>query len=363
MKIGILTFHRANNYGAMLQAYALQETLQDFGLKVEFIDYRCDSIEKHYKHYTFPKFKSNITWCKQVVKYFLIGSKIISKENNYSNFRKLLHISNVNVTQCKAQLEDYYDAIITGSDQVWSYDVLNELNDWYCYKKINLDTRLISYAASAGSLKTFDRYFYFYGDIIKGYSFISVRESNLMDYLIKKGFNNTKNVVDPTLLLNREKWNRLDSAPRIIKKKYVLYYDVENNDEAKNIAIELSNKQNMKLVVLNGNRKISNNCISYIQAGPIEFLNLIRNAEYVVGSSFHLTVFSIIFEKKFVNILHPKTGDRVRELLCSLGLLDRIVDISNYDRIYNDINYGSVSTKIEHLRSFSLNFIRKSIFE
>lgn len=361
MKVGILTFHRANNYGAVLQVYALQNICKSIGCDVEIIDYRCNAIEMHYTPIVFPKFNKNIIkWVKLCIKYILIGNAIKTKEERYNEFRSRLNISQETYRTEKEKIESKYDVIITGSDQVWSFDVINELNDWYCYRKNSNDTKVISYAASAGSLITFRNNFDFYGEIIRCYSDISVRELNLKNFLINNGIKDVSRVLDPTLLMNINEWNRIISSDRVIQKKYILYYDVENNEDAKRIAIDLARKERLKLVVLNKYRNISLNSLLVIDAGPIEFLNLIKNAEYIVGSSFHLVVFSIIFEKKFLSLLHPKTGDRVRELLCELKLENRIMSKNdNALKIKNSIDYNDVKKKLEELKIESIEYLKK----
>ena len=369
MKIGIITFHRADNYGAVLQAYALQETLRNLGNDVEIIDYRCDAIENDYIYQVIPAFNSNIfLWTINFINRFYVVHKKRIKGKKCKKFRKdyLILSPSVKTRKDREIIQKEYDLIITGSDQIWSIKLTSGKDDWYCYKQENMTgAQIVSYGASVGNLELFKHNFELFRNDLKMYKKISVREDETKEYLEKELSRCVQRVVDPTILLEKKYWDDIVKDEKsVINDDYVLYYDVEGNEIAKRIALSIAKKNKLKLAHFDTSLKLILTEHFVQEAGPLEFLSLIKNAKYVVTSSFHATVFSVIFEKSFVTIPHPKTGARVRCLLLDLGLGERIVsqfDDSSVDVIKQDIDYNKVGRTINKMRTQSLIYISECI--
>lgn len=368
MKVGILTFHRADNYGAVLQTYALYAQCRAMGYDVEVIDYRCDAIERSYPPIRFPKLRKNMyQWCIDAIKYMRYGNAWKDKAGKFDLFRALFQMSSSYYdTASKNKVEKEFDYILTGSDQIWSVDTLNKKIDyWYCYKKeSSYPVKVVSYAASAGSLSRFKETFCEFEPVLSEYDALSVREDGIQGFLEEKLQRKVHTVVDPTLLVDKQLWLQLleDSANR--SDNYLVYYDVAQNSLSRKIAKAIANYNQYSVVVFNQIKSPTHKTEHLNDAGPIDFLNSVYNARCVVTSSFHATVFSILFHKKFIAVLHPVTGERIQSLLSKLGLEDRIIYEykNNVTEIMNlPIDYASVDMKLSKLREESIDYLKTAL--
>lgn len=349
MDIGILTFHRADNYGALLQVYALQQKLYEKANTVEIIDYRCQAIENEYIYNFVPAFRKNlIKWLCNFIKNIYIVPKKRIKAKKCDAFREkyLLLSKSYTSKEDRTYIQKKYDVVFTGSDQIWNTKLTNGKDDWYCLKKEANDTRVVSYGASVGNLKLFSDKFKLFEEDLRKYYMISTRESESAVFLSKKLNKVIYQVLDPTLLVTEQKWSELSEKSNVkLKDKFVLYYDVEKNSLSEKIAKDVSARREYKLVHFDASIKMLFSGKYMQEAGPIEFLWLIRNADFIVTSSFHATVFSILFEKDFCVVPHLTTGSRVRNLLSDLHLEDHLVESLNeysYDKLPNNTDFKMV---------------------
>lgn len=197
-------------------------------------------------------------------------------------------------------------------------------------------------------------------------NYISVREEtakNLLQPLVDKTISV---VVDPTLLIDSKEWEKEFKLSDKEKEPYILTYHVTEYPEYVKIINELSRKTGLKVITFEKRKKKNYNSIlrCAYSDGPEEFVRLIKNAKYVVTTSFHATVFSIIFHKKLFVVPHNTTGSRMIDLLNKLGLQDRIYynleEFKNcdYDR---EINYKKVEEKLSKEREESLNFLKNAL--
>lgn len=367
MKVGILTFHRADNYGAVLQTFALYNQCISMGYQTEVIDYRCGVIENAYPPIRFPQLRKNLyRWTEDLIDYLQFGHAWIEKKEKFDSFRKLFAMSpSYYDSSIKNEIEQAYDCIITGSDQIWSTDILRSPNYWYCYKKETASKmRVVSYAASVGSLPRFQDAFNIFEPVLNAYDAISVRETEVKEYLEGKLNRDVYLVLDPTLIVNKQLW--LDLVKHNIEKKnkYLIYYDVAQNKLSCQIAKDIAKQNQYTIVKLSNIKSPIINTKYYSNAGPIDFLNSLYNAECIVTSSFHATIFSILFHKQFVAVLHPITGERIKTLLSALGLEDRIVyeNINDANGIMNKpIDYDLVELKLSELKATSIDFLKNSL--
>lgn len=367
MRVGILTFHRADNYGAVLQTYALYSQCMAMGHNTEIIDYRCSAIENSYPPVKFPRLRKNMyRWGIDAVNYLRFGHAWNEKANKFNSFREKFSMSSKyydSSSKCKVETE--YDFIITGSDQIWSTDILFEPNYWYCYKKeTNSKTKVISYAASVGSLQHFQERFCDFKLVLDEYDALSVRETGVQIYLEKELNREIHTVLDPTLLVDKQLWLDLINYEGSKHSKYLVYYDVAQNKLSRRIARVIAKQSKYAVVKFNQIKSPILNTKYLSDAGPIDFLNSIYSAECVVTSSFHATVFSILFQKKFVAVLHPITGERIKALLSLLGLENRILYEydENVEEIMNQpIDYASVELKLSELRVASVDFLKNAL--
>ena len=334
MKIGILTFHCAYNYGAVLQAYALQDS--DCSLK----------------HNIFLLIRS-----------LLILPTRIKRSLNFKCFLKK-HLSLYPVKYLSMNSD--FDAFITGSDQIWNPLITGGRYDDFYWGKLNVGSgkKVISYAASAGTINNLESNPEFLRKMLSAYSSISVREKSLADYIEEKTGYKPYVVVDPVLLCDKNVFTSImDKQKESVS--YLLIFQLKYNDDCQkisNIATKIAKQKGISVI-----RKLAPMSESLkdrdllTNVRPETFLSLIAGASYVVTSSFHGTVFSLLFEKNFSTVkLSSQVSERMENLLDSVGLNSRLVD-GVEDISYEDIDYNIVNKHINKLRSYSRNFLKAAL--
>ena len=364
MKIGVLTFHRAINYGALLQAYALSKTINDLGFNGEIIDFKeVPKIE-------FPKelikkygiIKGTI---KTVNRYRLGLYKIPTKERKFYKFyKKHLSMSKKEFFSLKNIDKENYDAIVFGSDQIWNENLTDHAFFEYMgdFGTDSCTVKKISYAASNGRGEFSEER----KDEIKRklgeFSAISTRENSLAEYINENFSLNAKSVADPTLLLCADDWQKLESKlPKNLEKgKYILVYTFDEPTTYET-ARAISKKKGLPIVNVRwcGRHKRFNDMIQMPDVGPKEFLSLIHNAAYVVTSSFHGTVFSLIFRKNLYVCVAGEYNERIINLLKKLDL-DKCELYNNHIAISED-KYESAYAELEEFRRESIEFLKGAL--
>lgn len=341
MKIGIITFHCADNYGAVLQCYALQEYLKSSGHEVCIIDYQPSYLLKVYN----PKFnwKTTYLYFKNKKKLPLIRtfSLFIKSLNNYPFLsKKHKQFNEFRKNFLNTTNEDKFDLVIAGSDQIWSARITGgELDQRYFLTDFNAPTKKIAYAASCGGIveKNID----LFKEYIQTLDNISTRELVLANQINKMGIKATA-VLDPVFLLNKTDWNKLINKTAPLKEKYLLLYNVsrENTDNYIKSAIKFAKENNLKIILLGKDKRLK--CKQIRSASPIEFLSYIYNAEYVYTTSFHATALSIILRKDFF-VFKPDSPDRILNILEKSNLQKNIIDDNSYESFqYKKTDYSFI---------------------
>lgn len=354
-KVGIITFHNAHNYGAVLQAYALQETVRTLGYEPYIINYKNKKVLRPYKLIQYSK-KNPVKCVKKLYSSFKNYSinKIKYDKFEYFISEKLNLTKRYNSVKNLKNNFPKLDCYITGSDQVWNTGIVGELSDAYTLNFGDDKINRISYAASVGNSSIEEKYKQDYKNKLNKINYISVREESAKENLKEILNKNIEVVLDPTLLLSMEEWNKRIENKEKINEKYIFAYMVQENEEYKKIVDYLAKETGLKVIHFNEEHT----------AEPFDFINLIKNAEYVVATSFHATVFSIIFNKKFFIVPHEKTGLRVINLLEKLGIENRVYyklqDFENID--YNfETDYEKVKGKLEIEKEKSIKFLKGAI--
>ena len=365
-KIGVITFHASYNHGSCLQAYALQrftETLAGDKYNYDIINLRTDEQKEIYRT---PFEQRGI---KNLIKRILYAGnkkKFQTRKRNYERFIN----DKLNVTKeygsfealKKANLK--YDYLISGSDQIWNLSCFDF--DWSNYLEFCDSGVKISYAASFGPLRRKwnkddeDRI----RNDLKAYDYISVREEGsalAVESLIGK---KPTICIDPTLLLGEKEWGEI-IGDRLLKQDYIFLYDIKNLKEASAIAKRVSKQFGMPVVIVRENleKHFHLGFIKKYEAGPIEFLNYVKNAKIVLSSSFHGTVFSIIFKKPFFAI-NGKNDLRINDLLTRMGLNDRSIDMDDAgEKIPHafDVSFGGVDAVIADEKAKAKAFLSKAL--
>lgn len=365
-KVGIITFHRAINYGAVLQAFALQKTLENLNVEVEIIDYqntalnKSNSIIRKPKIYKKTKYKKLKEW---YIKYKNIKNQKEweIKHSNFTRFRnKNLKLSEKNIEQKKDNKSINYDIVICGSDQVWNPEITNGLDKIY-FSDIKSSSIKASYAASVGDLRVLNGHEKDFIEKINKMDYVSTREKDLSEFIKSKTNKKAVQVLDPTLLLQAKNYIELVKEPKNIPDNYLLIYKMQNNKDLYKTAEKIAKELNLKIIEIGFK---TNKNITFIEsASPGEFLWYFKNAKYIITNSFHGTAFSIIFQKNFVTFPHKSVGQRMIDFLNSIDLTERLLySYNEYDkRVLEEINYTHPLELLEIRKKKSLKYIEEVV--
>lgn len=357
MKIGILTFHRAYNFGAFLQAYALKSFLEQNGNDVSFIDYWPYGHENMYN----SRENGGI---KTFVRNLLVLKNRLPRYIRFRKAqRKYLGIASKPMFRTGEQLETVeYDVIIYGSDQIWWKSKItdNKFDRVYWGQYIRNNVKKIAYAASMGIINLTENDKLEIANYLKSFSDIFVRETQLMNVLQPMTEKPIRTVLDPTLLLPASFWEAFCSRQKKVNGKYIFYYKMLGDPKADIFAREIGRIHKLPVITVLGNiSTYKANRISSL-TDPARFTALIRDAEYVVSTSFHGVAMSIQFKKEFYAMGMKNNTDRVLSLLTQLGLENRLTDVVP-DDFSETIDYSEVYSRLLSLRQESAECLISSI--
>ena len=364
--IGILTFHNAANYGAVLQAYALCTFVsKTLGADVKIIDYHCDKIERASSLKAQLKSSNPL---KHIIKCIIMGGKLKKTLRGFEKFRNdYFQLSPKSYDQStRFEIGNDFDVIIVGSDQVWNV-ALNGNDFTYLLDFSNEKLNKLSYAASIGDIPKDEKTILTFNQYLSLFNFISAREDSMARWIqgtlgLKCSVN-----IDPVFLISTRQWAEMTQNDHFMDK-YVLCYNVQDStlmtnyiEAAKIIARE--NGWKVKYLSTNGYIKKRTGIEIENATTPSHFLALIQHAEYVITDSFHGTAFSILFHRNFYVASNVKRSDRIRDLLSLTSLSDRMVDANscnNYCAIKNS-TWNHVDKVIDSERNKSAIYFRKYI--
>ena len=383
-KVGIVSCYFKNNYGSMLQAYATKKILDNNNIPNETIniDNNIDFKKGKRKYYAFQLFnfkfiKSKFGMIKlkldkKIVKD--LGKNISIRDSKYKEFRKEfnLSISCPDYKSLSEMADAKYSDVIVGSDQLWL--PVNVVSDYYTLNWVSDNINKISYATSFGISKIPDKYTDEYKKFLSRINYLSVREESGKKICDEYGIS-SKVVCDPTILLTKEEWEQEAVQERIIPDKYILCYFLGSNIEHRKFAEKLREKTGYKIVSLNHADEYVKYSdifadITPYDIGPREWINLIKNAEYVCTDSFHGTVFSLLFNKTFFDFRRysesnkMSTNSRIDSLLDLAGVDKNRILTGNEDVdtvIKYKINYNKVNKNIDKIRQESKKWLLSSI--
>ncbi len=364
MHIKTITCHDVYNHGASLQAYALQTYLSSLGHDVEIIDYKPDYLSNHYKLWSV----SNPVFDKPVVKQLYLLAKIpgrliaLLRKRKFDEFtQKYLRLTphryhsneELKANPPKANL------YIAGSDQIWNTLFQNGRDAAFYLNFASKGTKRVAYAASFATKDVVEAYKPFVCEMLQGFDSISLRERISLPLLESLGRNDGVAVCDPVFLLSREQWDKILPTSSI-EEKYLLVYDTEQSNKIRDIALSIAKERRLKIFNVSCFRKsyVDKN---FLASSPIDFVQLIRDAEFVVSNSFHATAFSLIFHQDFCVVNRSEAiNERMLSLLEQYGLQDKLVT-DNLERLSTPIDYSKVQSKIEQDIEDSKQYLRNAI--
>ena len=359
-RVGIITFHRAINYGALLQVYALHKSIERLGANPVVLDYYNPILENKHEKSTLLKCKT----LKDYIRFAFLARHYNRKHDKFRSFAT----NNLNISKPYYSLDDLrldsasYDRFVCGSDQVWNGSITGLDPAYFLHFADNQKRN--SYAASFGFREVAESEQETYKNLLMGFQNMSVREKQGAEIVRRLLGREVEVVLDPTLLLTADEWSKISVEPKY--KDYILIYGFGGYRNLIDFAINLSKKTGLKIVNI-ANPYLPKFGFSYERsAGPAEFLGLFKNASYIVTNSFHGTVFSINFNKEFFTEMLPESqgvNSRLEDVLDLFDLRNRQIlsdDVSESDR---PIDYKLINTTLELEREKSLSFLRKIICE
>lgn len=362
MKVGVVTFHSAFNFGATLQTWALQKALKQIGTEPCVINYHPWIIDGLYDPYGG---RSGFARTKRHWYLKLMSPEKVVRVKKYSAFIRD-HLNLVGDYKTYEELKanpPKLDAYITGSDQVWNSSHTGGYDPAYFLEFAPADAIKIAYGASVGKNMVLPAYQKQIRNALKDYRGISLREVSTTPAIEKLTKQRVNVVADPTLLLRREDYDEIRVDEKR-KEKYILVYMMEDSVEVKRLSNRISRLLGYPVVQRRAAKKFNYELESCYTSTPGEFLGLISNAECVITNSFHGTVFSLIYEKPFISLLHSDTGSRTVDLLRSLHMEDHIV--RNAENFY-DLGRFQIKDpellhrSMEHVREKSFHFLKQSL--
>ena len=321
-KIGVITIHDADNYGSALQAYATQKVIQYLGYEAIIIDHICTKISNEYgiKRILVQK---NI---KAIIETIIRILTIYPSRVRFKDFRNTQFVLENELEVIKKQ--DNFKKIVVGSDQVWNYKITG-FDKAYFLDFVEDNNKKISFASSFGLTEIEEGKKEEYKELLTKFKALNVREEQAVT-LIKDLTNRDANLVlDPTLLISKEEWQSI-TKPKSRYEGYILCYQIAYSQSLVDFAEELSRKTGKKIISIQGSMRHKFNAKYIWNAGPIEYIQLFLNADYIITNSFHGTAFSINFNKNFFTELLPsfeKTSSRLESILDLFELRSRqIID-------------------------------------
>lgn len=372
-KVGIIThYYKSMNYGALLQAYALQKVISQMDYEVEQICYDMTVAEKK---------RGELHTVKQILRK---GYNNLKHYRQFSGWKKrcrafrsfeqsIPHSGQVYDRHAIEKANDIYDAFVTGSDQVWN-------TDWY-HPAFFLDfvvgnKKKIAYAASLGHSEMNGGMRQIFMDSMKDYTAISVRESDAIAMVGECTPISVVKVLDPTLLLTKEQWDEI-CTDRIVKDDYIFCFLLGDGVQERKLAEEFARKKNLKLVTLphfpRRYRSVDQNFgdVYLYDVSPETFLSLIKYAQVVLTDSFHAAVFSSTYEKEYFAFERTgakNMGSRLKSLTQMFECEERFLCTpemmtTEYIKNVEPISYNRSKRKIEKEREDSLNFLKRALGE
>lgn len=363
-RVGIVTIHMINNYGAVLQAYALNYYLNALGFDAETIDFRTYRVAMSYKYFMRPmkhpmNIIRNIDTLIHLRKLKCRNERVKGFINDNIRLSKDVYYSNADLA--KADLD--YDYYICGSDQIWNTFCKNYDDAFLLAFAKDKGVRL-SYAASMGMSSVHPDLVSKFHEELSDFSALSVREQNAVDVISSISGKETVQVMDPVFLLSSEQWQKVMRDDKKIKKPYIFFYSVHGgSSEMRDYVKSVSKRYKLPVVVVDKNlREWLYPNIKRYDAGPAEFISLLGGAKYVFTNSFHGSALSIILKKSFQVFVHgtPEQGtaSRIYSLMDTLGLADRIVfREGDPESMGKEIDWTAVESKLSPMINYSKAFL------
>lgn len=359
MKTGILTFHNCTNYGAVFQTYALWKTTDALtGGGAEVIDYENPKISTRLQVETAKKSRS----LKGLIRRGLMVPYQQQKNTLFGEFLKRQGMLSERRYSAETleQCGEIYDQVVFGSDQIWNLTLTGE--DYHYFGAFSPKVKKVAYAASVGNFDL-SRCMDTVGVYLKEFAALSTREERDQQLLRKQYALPVQHVLDPTFLLEKEQWSRLEE-PCQVPERYILLYLISPTPDDFVYAQELSKQTKLPVLYISYSYRWQSGVKNLRRVSPGNFLYLLDHAEYMVTNSFHGTALSINMKKDFYCQLPARKAQsnvRAEEILARFGLESRI--LRDNDTICPSAveHWAQVNERLEEARRESLRYLREAL--
>lgn len=369
-KIGIITFHNSYNCGSMLESYAMQTVVNKIAGNAEIINFSNIGQRKLYS-----VFCENNT-LKNIIKNILLfphRKRIIFNNSKYEDFKnKYMNLSKEYSSMDELDDSDY-KTVVAGSDQIWNITI-EDGDDAYFLPWVK-NAKKVAYSPSFGAKNIMD---YSsnpgkYKEMINDFDSLSIREKNGRKWIKELCNKEVEVLLDPTLLLNVEDYNKLEYNDLNIKEKYIFFYSPSFNRKICKYVKQIASKYNLKVITWSAKSYY----LKMIKTfgfeladfeNPSMYLSLIKNAELVMTTSYHGTIFSTIYRKKFIVIKNGGmygNDDRVKTLLEQIHMESRLMPFE-FDPNYNyleKIDYSNYDKFLPALKKKSIDYLKDNLMD
>lgn len=385
--VALATAYRTINYGSVLQAFALQHALDDMGVQNEIIPMQgvMGKISINRKRFYLRHILDLPLYLNKVERVECLVHKKVNKElNRLSNQRKAKFDDFIkkNLRFFSGSVDSFgqlsemckkYDAVITGSDQIWT--PANVYGGFYSLSFVPDGVRRVSYAASFGISNIWRSDRRIYREFLTKMDHISVREKDGVRLVKDLSRKDAEFVCDPTILMNKDEWRSAIGRSSVKRPdKYIFCYFLGGSSLPRDFTRKLKELTSLPIVCINhldvyvaGDENFGD--LAPYDVGPAEFVDLIENASYICTDSFHGTVMSLIFNKVFFSFHRHQNSDkystnsRLDSLLSIVGHPERLIEElpETIEKEWLQIDYAEVDARLEELRSSSKQFLRKAL--
>ncbi|HIQ73374.1 MAG TPA: polysaccharide pyruvyl transferase family protein [Candidatus Cottocaccamicrobium excrementipullorum] len=381
-KIGVCACYNTKNYGSMLQSLATGKMLEKLGYPYEFIRYKrkptvgliLKSLDRIPEIVKGKRLK--VERQRALSKYPNVDSGIKRRNACFDSFMNQTFTNMSPAYDTFEQLTQAargYDAVMVGSDQLWRPEGYS--TGFYNLMFVPDEVTKIAYATSFGVSQIPKRKKKIAKTFLNRIEHISVRELRASEMIKELIGRDVPTVVDPTLLFTGDEWKKIIPSKTVVDEKYMFCYLLGNNPLHRMWVKELGQQTGYKIVTIPHLDEFVESDITFgdyqlYDVGPAEFVNLIRNAEYVCTDSFHGTVFSILNYKQFVTFnrfadeSRNSRNSRIESLLSQTGLEKRRMTMKEQSIVnlaLAEIDYECVDTKLNQMRNRSVEYLSSAL--
>ena len=379
-KVGLCLAYKGTNYGMLLQAYATQQVVEKFGFKTEILNVKQTPADRIPRYIGGYKVLARILWRWIKNKFSKEHNNLDEKHRTNKKMRveaaesfrstKMHDFVTYNGLKALTEASKGFSSVLIGSDQLWLPD--EAFSKFFSLQFAAPGCTRISYATSLG-VSSYPNYAKRAArDFWKKINYLSVREEQGKNIIQSIADVPAQVVVDPTYLFTKEEWLEKIPNQKITEDGYILCYFLGESEPMKDFAVRLAKSKGLRVVSILSDECNSDDYSVFDEVitgkRPEEFVNLVRNADFVLTDSFHGLAFSVINEKQFLIFYRNRPevkqsrNSRIDNILTKWGLESRLViDPANADTSVDQIDYSIVNPKVSEQRDKSLSFLRKAL--